>query len=223
MKIQVWSDFRCPFCYLGKVYLDDAIAKSSKDIEVEMMSFELDPNYQPVSGSTYIERLSKNTGMSEMKAQLNINRILQMTKEAGLNYDFDSLKEANSFKLHKVFQLAKEKGVGNEFFDLGYQAHFEKGLDIADDQVIIDLGSQLGLDSKEILEAISSDEYGYKVRQDQGHAQQIGVQGVPHFVFDDKVFVNGAQPPEAFLEAFEYVESLNQESDLMCTDESCTS
>lgn len=221
MKIQVWSDFRCPFCYLGKAYLDDAIKQSGKDVEVEMMSFELNPNYVPVSGSTYVERLSKTTGMSEMKAQLNINRILQMTKDAGLNYDFDNLKEANSFKLHKVFQLAKEKGFGNEFFDLGYSAHFEKGLDIDDDKVIVELGALVGLSREDVLTAINSEEYGNRVRQEQTRAKQIGVQGVPHFLFDDKVYVNGAQPPEAFLEAFEYVDSLQPESDMVCTDESC--
>lgn len=219
MKIQVWSDFRCPFCYIGHQNLEQAIAQSSKDVEIEIMSYELAPDIQPQRDQSYVEQLAGNIGLSVSQAQLRLSQIDMMAKKAGLNYDFNNMIDANSFKIHRVFQMAKQLGKGNEFFKVGMAAHFTHGLDIADEQTLIDLALQVGMSEEDTKKALQSDEIAYQVRTDEATARNIGVQGVPHFVLDDKVFVSGAQPVESFIEAIEYVESLS--SNLACSDESC--
>lgn len=211
MKIQVWSDFRCPFCYIGKRNLENAVKKSNKDIEIELMSYELNPNFEPIEGEgTYVQKLSKTLGISETKAQASTDHIQTMATQAGLNYDFESIIDVNSFKTHRVFQMAKNLGKGNEFFEKGMSAHFIEGLDISDEKVLVELAISVGIDETKVTEALTSDDIAYQVRNDQQHAQNIGVQGVPHFLIDNKVFVSGAQPVDAFLEAIEYVESLDK-------------
>ena len=221
MNVKVWSDFRCPFCYIGKINLDKAIEMSGKDINVEMMSYELDPTYEPTPGQSYVNRLAVNIGTSEREAQLRINHIAQMAKNVGLNYDFENMMDVNSFKIHRVFQVAKQAGKGNEFYNLGMSAYFEHGRDISDEKLLKELASQVGITSQQVDEALTSPKIADLVRQEEQQAHQIGVKGVPYFLIDDQVFVSGAQAPESYVEAFEYVLKLNPNNDLSCTDESC--
>lgn len=209
MKIQVFSDFRCPFCFIGKTHLAKAIEQSGKDIEIEMMSFELDPNIEPIKGKSAVEQFAITKGMDPQQAQSSFDHVTQMAAKAGLNYRFDKVIEINSFNVHKVFQYAKEQGVGNKFFDLASSYYFEQGKDLSKEETLVELGLLVGLSEAGVVNAINSEDYGYKVRMEESHARRVGVQGVPHFIFDDKVYVSGAQPIETFIEAIEYVEKLN--------------
>lgn len=225
MKVQIWSDFRCPFCYIGKRHLEEAIKASGRDVEIEMMSYELDPEFEGSPNESVHEHLAKKYGMSVAEAKANNDRVTSMAANVGLKYDFDTMIDVNSFKAHKVFQLAKLKGVGNEFSEVGMSDHFEKGLDINDDTVLVEAGKTVGLSEDDVLKAIQSDDFGLKVRQEEQWSQMIGAKGVPHFVFDDKVSLSGAQPIETFIQAMDYVATLEEEvtesDDLVCTDDSC--
>ncbi len=227
MKIQVWSDYRCPFCYIGKRNLENALSELEGDFEIEMMSFELDPNFVP-NGMSQIDMLVQKYGMSKEEAMANQNRIIMMAKQAGLNYDFDKVVDVNTANAHKVAQYAKLKGKGAEFSESTLSAYFEKGLNIDDVEVLVELGKAVGLDEEGIRGAYASDDYLLKVRQDEQWAQMVGVKGVPHFVFDNTVSLSGAQSSETFKDAIAFtrkeIEKKSQaesQNDLMCNDDGC--
>lgn len=227
MKIQIWSDYRCPFCYIGKRNLELALQELNDEYEIEMMSYELDPNFVP-SGMSQVEMLTKKYGMSELEAQTNIQRIINMAKQAGLNYDFDMIIDVNTVNAHKVSQYAKLKGKGNAFSEKVLSAYFEQGLNIDDINVLIALGQEVGLDAEGITKAYASDDYLLKVRQDEQWAQMVGVKGVPHFVLDNTVSLSGAQSIETFKDAIAFtkkeIEKKSQSrsnNNLMCNDEGC--
>lgn len=227
MKIQIWSDYRCPFCYIGKRNLELALNQIDGEFEVEMMSYELDPTFVP-NGMSQVEMLVKKYGMSEQEAKNNTDRIIAMAKQAGLNYDFDKVIDVNTVNAHKVSQYAKLKGVGNAFSESVLSAYFEKGLNIDDLSVLIKLGKNFGLDAEGITNAYSSDDYLLKVRQDEQWAQMVGVKGVPHFVLDNTVSLSGAQSVETFKDAIAFtkkeIEKKSQSesnNNLMCNDDGC--
>lgn len=227
MKIQIWSDFRCPFCYIGKRNLEKAIEDLEGTFEIEMMSYELDPNFVP-DGKSMVESLADKYGISMEDAKANQKRVIDMAKQAGLNYDFDSLIDVNSLRVHKVFQFAKTKNLGNPFAERVLSAHFEQGLDMDDLETLITLGTEVGLHAPDIQHAFESDEYLYSVKQDVQWAQMVGVKGVPHFVLDNAVSLSGAQSPETFKDAIaftiEQTKKLSQfgaKNDTVCDDEGC--
>lgn len=227
MKIQIWSDYRCPFCYIGKRNLEMALKGLDGDFEVEMMSYELDPAFVP-NGMSQIDMLVKKYGMSKEEALANQDRIIMMAKQAGLNYDFDKVVDVNTANAHKIAQYAKLKGKGTEFSERTLSAYFEKGLNIDDVEVLVKLGTDVGLDESGIRSAYASDDYLLKVRQDQQWAQMVGVKGVPHFVFDNTVSLSGAQSVDTFKDAVAFtLKEIKKKSqtetsnDLMCNDDGC--
>lgn len=223
MKIQIWSDFVCPFCYIGKRHLEQALKESGRDdVEIEMMSYELDPDFVDQPGMSVDQMLANKYGMSLSEARSNNARVKEMAASAGLNYDFDAMKHSNTFKAHKVFQLAKIQGLGHEVSEKFLSGYFEKGAYLNDDEELVKLAVEAGMKEEDVRKALDSDEVGLKVRQDEQWSQMIGAKGVPHFVFDDKVSLSGAQPVETFKQALEYVENLPKEENVgMCEDGVC--
>lgn len=224
MKVQVWSDFVCPFCYIGQRHLEAAIQEVDPSIEVEFMSYELDPNHVDQVGVSMAQMLANKYGMSLQEAEMNNQRVLGMAKQAGLNYDFDIMKHSNTFKAHKLFQYAKEIGKGNELSEILLDAYFTQGAYLNDEAQLIELAGKAGIEAAKAKEILASDEYGLKVRQDEQWAQSINVKGVPHFVIDDQVSLSGAQPVETFKQALLHVKTLNfnsSSSDMMCEDGVC--
>jgi len=129
--------------------------------------------------------------------------VIQMAKQAGLDYNFDKAVIVNSFNAHRMIQLAKTKGLGDAAEERLFLAYFTQGKNFGSTEVLIELGKDIGLTETEVQTALTDDSYAYKVRQDILEAQQLGVTGVPFFVFDRKYAISGAQPPQAFLETLE--------------------
>jgi predicted DsbA family dithiol-disulfide isomerase len=205
MKIEVWSDVMCPFCYIGKRHLEAALAEfeDSNRVEIVWKSYQLNPDL-PLKienkESTY-EYLAKAKGISyEQSVQMHDN-VVKMAAKVGLNYQFDKAVVANSFYAHQLAQYAKEKGLGIEIEELLFKAYFTEGKDISDKATLVLLGAELGFTQAEVEQALSDEKYAASVRKDIAEAQQIGVRGVPFFVFDRKYAVSGAQPTEQFLGA----------------------
>ena len=205
MKIEVWSDVMCPFCYIGKRHLEAALAEfeDSNRMEIVWKSYQLNPDL-PLKienkESTY-EYLAKAKGISyEQSVQMHDN-VVKMAAKVGLNYQFDKAVVANSFYAHQLAQYAKEKGLGIEIEELLFKAYFTEGKDISDKATLVLLGAELGFAQAEVEQALSDEKYAALVRKDVAEAQQIGVRGVPFFVFDRKYAVSGAQPTEQFLGA----------------------
>ena len=207
MKVEVWSDIMCPFCYIGKRNWEEALNQfADKDrIETEWFSFQLDPTIPASSEKkqTVYHYLADRKGMTyEQSVQMH-EGVIQMAKNVGLTYNFDKAIVANSFNAHKLIQLSKTKGLGDKLEERLFLAYFTEGKDLGNPETLIELGKEIGLDEEEITSAIESDDYAYKVQQDIQEAQNIGVSGVPFFVFNRKYGVSGAQPPEVFLKTLE--------------------
>jgi len=229
MKIQIWSDIMCPFCYIGKKNFENAIANLPfrDEIEIEWKSFQLDPTLSETSGEfTTKQYLMEKKGFSEVQYNQMQERLNQMGKAVGIDFSQVSPIAANTLKAHRLLHLAKQFGKQDELKELLLKAHFEKGLNVADSNVLIDLGNAIGIDSEVISKALNDDAIAYEVQQDILEAQNIGVTGVPFFVLNNKYAVSGAQPSEVFIDAmkqaYNEIEVLNQNNDAnSCSIDGC--
>jgi len=205
MKVDVWSDIMCPFCYIGKRNFESALNlfPGKDSIELEWHSFQLDPTIpkNTESKENVYEYLAGKKGISYDQSARMHERLIQTAKNAGLEYRFDQAIVANSFDAHRLIQLAKIKGLGDEAEERLFRAYFTEGRDFGDHETLMAIGAELGFTENEIKHALNSDEYAAKVEADIGEANEIGIQGVPFFVFDRKYAVSGAQPPDYFLKA----------------------
>ena len=202
MKIEIWSDVICPFCYIGKRNFETALEQfaDKKNIEVIWKSFQLDPAIPEVATESYTDYLVKRKGMAVEQVQGMLSNVTQMATQVGLDYHLDQSIIVNSLKAHQLIQFAKSKNLGNEAEERLFKAFFIEGKNIADTETLVQLGKDFGLDESEIKAILEDEKYKYEIAQDIQEAQNIGVTGVPFFVFDRKYAVSGAQPAEAFLE-----------------------
>ena len=203
MKVEIWSDVMCPFCYIGKRRFENALAQFENKDEVEIVwrSFQLNPTLQTDPSKNTIEHLAESKGWDMDYTRKTTDYVVNMAKELGLNYDFEKAIVANSFKAHRLLHLAKQNQVQNECEEKLFEAYFIHGKNIDDNDVLLELGLSLGFDLDSILDMLSSDAFASAVESDIYQAQQIGVQGVPFFVFDNKYAISGAQQSETFLAA----------------------
>src|SRR5690554_5222651 len=205
MKIEIWSDVMCPFCYIGKRNFETALAQFNEKDQVEVVwkSFQLDPSVPEVAEESQQDYLVKRKGMSAAQVKSMLDNVTQMAKNAGLEYHMDQSVMVNSFKAHRLIQLAKEKDLGNEAEERLFSAFFTEGLNVADKDTLVQLGKEIGIDEASILQALQEEKYAELIHSDIEEAQALGVRGVPFFVFDRKYGVSGAQPPEQFLQTLD--------------------
>ena len=235
MLIEIWSDIMCPFCYIGKAHFEKALdSVSFKDeIEVIYKSYQLDPNYQHLPGDTTFKYLSRSKGMSLEQVKEMTSHVEQMGKNAGLIINFNTSVPANTFKSHELIHFAASIGKAKEMKERLFKAHFQEGLNIQDSEILLTLSANIGLSKESTNEALKSDKYAYDVKQDVAEAQQLGIRGVPFFLFNRKYAVSGAQPEQVFVEVLqksytEWKESdsaftflAGDESSPSCTDDKC--
>lgn len=202
MKIEIWSDVMCPFCYIGKRNFEKALAQftEKEKIEIVWKSFQLDASVPDIATESYEEYLVKRKGLSVEQVKGMLQNVTQMAREAGLDYHFDRSVIVNSLKAHRLIQFAKTRNLGDEAEERLFHAFFTEGKSIADIDTLTQLGVEIGLDATELQVAFTDERYAYQVNQDIQEARQIGVNGVPFFVFNRKYAISGAQPPQAFLE-----------------------
>ena len=205
MEVKIWSDVRCPFCYIGKRKFDAALEQFQQKDEVKITwkSFQLDPTLETRTDINTIDYFVKAKGVSEAQARQMLSGATQMAKEVGLDFHLEDSVLANSFNAHKVIQLAKSQNLGDEIEEALFKAHFEESKNIDDSEVLVQTATSIGLAEAEVRQVLESDAFEYEVKQDELEARNIGVRGVPFFVFDDRYAVSGAQSTEAFLETLE--------------------
>ena len=208
MKIDIWSDVRCPFCYIGKRKFEQALAQFEHrdDVEIEWHSFELDPNAETVLGIDAYDYLADRYDRDREWSVETHDRVTGAAAEVGLIFNFDKAIMANSFDAHRLIQMTKTIGTAGEAEELLFKAHFTDGLNIADQGVLIEIGKQCGLSGLEVGMMLKSKDFTEEVRHDEKLAQEIRIKGVPFFVIDRKLAISGAQEPEVFLETMEKVE-----------------
>ncbi|MGG7034433.1 MAG: DsbA family oxidoreductase [Flavobacterium sp.] len=205
LKIQIWSDVACPFCYIGKRKLEEALEKfeHNSNVELEWKSFQLNPDTNFPSGSDPVDYLANKYGRDRAWAISMHQNVTQQAKAVGLEYHLDKSIMANTLNAHRVSHLAKKHNLGNEFEEILFKAYFTRGLNIDDKETLMQLAAEAGLPTEETEEVLNSDAFKANVKQDIAEAQAIGVTGVPFFVFDNKYAVSGAQSPEIFLQTLQ--------------------
>lgn len=203
IKIDVWSDIACPWCYIGKRNLENGLATASADadapqVEVVYHSFELSPDTPVDFEGGETDYLATHKGISPAQAQQMLDRVTGTAAEAGLEYRFDILKHTNTVKAHELLHFAKEQGRQLELAERLMSAYFTEGRHVGRIDELVALAGEVGLDEDAARAALESGRYLDAVRADQAQASQYGINGVPFFVIDGKYGVSGAQPAEAF-------------------------
>lgn len=236
MKIEIWSDMVCPFCYIGKKKLDQALDQFSQKekVEIEFKSYQLDPNTPPYSGQDFYEGVSAKFGGSVEQSRKMMASIAEQGKSEGLDLRFDTMKPTNTFDAHRLTQFAKTCGKDAAVAEKLFYANFTESKDIGNIDTLAEIAEESGLNKEGTL-AILLDKQAYakEVHADIEEARQIGVTSVPFFLFNRKYTLSGAQPTEAFVQALNKIleeeklvpafESLstNHEADAACGDDGC--
>jgi predicted DsbA family dithiol-disulfide isomerase len=236
MKIEVWSDFVCPFCYIGKRRLEEALAlfPFRDQVEVEFKSFELDPYSPKYNGKSIHEVLAKKYGMSlDQAKQANLN-VGQQAANVGLTFHFDSMKPTNTFDAHRLTKFAKTLKKEGKVTEKLLYAYFSESQDLGDHKTLAEIAVAAGIDREETL-AVLQDQSAFanEVRLDEAEARNYGISGVPYFVFNQKFAISGAQPTEMFSNALQKawqeesatptlkVLSTESTEDASCSDGNC--
>jgi len=205
MKIEIWSDVVCPFCYIGKRKMEKSLMKFPfKDkIEIEWKSFQLNPEQYTNPTISTIEYLAQSKGWSLEQTRQITSNVAEMAKEEGLLFDFDRAVVANTKNAHRLIHLAKESGKQDAMKERLLKAYFSEGENVDDPNTLIDLGKEVGLDPERIKQMLDEKLYEGAVDQDIYESKLIGVRGVPFFVMDRKFGISGAQPDEVFDQTLE--------------------
>lgn len=237
MKIEVWSDFVCPFCYIGKRRLEQALEQFEHrdEVVVEFKSFELDPNTPLYAGQNIHQVIAKKYGMQEEQARRNNDQLGQQALAVGLKFDFDGMKPTNTFDAHRLFKYAQAQGNDKVLTEKLLHAYFTEGRLISDMGTLAEIAEQSGIDRAE-AERVLHDKSAYEtdVRADEQLAAQFGITGVPFFIINRKYAISGAQPLETFASALKQIweeenagpvlqqfGSGGQDDAAICTDTEC--
>lgn len=203
MIIDIWSDMVCPFCYIGKRRIEQALARfeGRDQVNVRYHSFQLDPSGESYQGRDLHAVLSEKYGMSYDQARRMNLSLARQAKDDGLDYHMDSVIPAGTLDAHRLCHWAAERGKQADLEERIMKAYFTDSFNIADRATLARLAGEVGLDEQAALDILSSDRYTKEVEQDQREAARLGIQGVPHFIIDGKQQISGAQPVEVFLQA----------------------
>ncbi len=202
MKIEIWSDFVCPFCYIGKRNLEKALEQidNRHSIEVEFKSFQLDPRAEKYPKASSYEIIAARYGIGLEESKAMHLRVAMQGAEVGPPMNFDKVVTTNTFDAHRLSHYAKAKGKMREVAEILMKAHFAVGENIGDIETLVKLGSGIGLDEAEVRKVLSCDDFASDVSEDINKAKKLGIDGVPYFLIDGKLAAFGAQPAETLLD-----------------------
>ena len=200
IKISYWSDFVCPFCYIGEQRMKNLMKELNimDKFEFKLLAFELDPNAPRESKLNIIEDLAKKYHMPVEKAKQTVEHMNKLGKAEGIDFKNDTVRLSNTFKAHRLAKYVESKGNyenTEKIINLLYDAYFTKNLLISDENVLIDLGMKVGCTKEELEKLMNSDQYSKEVREDEENAYSEGVNGVPYFMINGEV-INGAVSKE---------------------------
>ena len=205
MKVEIWSDVVCPWCYVGKRRFEQALRGFAHRAEVEVVwrSFELDPAAPASRDGSYAERLAEKYGTSLPEAQQMIDSMTAAAAAEGLDFHFELARPGNTFDAHRLLHLAAERGVQDAVKERLVRATFTEGEPISDHQTLVRLVVEAGLDADQAAAVLAGDAFAPDVRADEREARDLGINGVPCFVIDRRYAVSGAQPAELLQRALE--------------------
>jgi predicted DsbA family dithiol-disulfide isomerase len=204
LRIDIWSDIACPWCYVGKRRLEQALERFPErpSVEVHWRAFELNPAAPRESNDgPYAERLAKKYGSSVREAQARIEHLTQVAKGDGLTLDFERIRPGNTFDAHRVLSYAGDVGMQDAVKEHFLRGYLSEGEAIGDPDVVLRLATHAGLNAERVSAILGSDAHAREVRADEAEAQRQGIHGVPFFLVAGRYALSGAQPPEILLRA----------------------
>lgn len=206
MRIEVWTDVVCPFCYVGKRELANALSdfEHADQVEVVWKAFELDPNAS-ANGQDATQHLMDKYGLSAAQSAAQNDQLATRAAEVGLNFNWRESKVTNTLDAHRLVKLAETQGLGGVATDRVMKAFFTDGSLVSDHEVLTRLGGEIGLQEDRVREVLEGVEFIEEVHRDEQEAAGYGISGVPFFVFEGQWAINGAQPAELFSEALDEV------------------
>jgi predicted DsbA family dithiol-disulfide isomerase len=236
MKVEIWSDVVCPWCYIGKRRFEAALSQFEHrdEVEVTWRSYQLDPKAPRSSDVSVNEMLAGKYGMGIEQAMAANARVTAIAATEGLEYRLDKARYSNTFDAHRLIHLAARQGRQDEMKERLMSAYFTEGAAVGDVDVLVQAASEVGIDADEARSVLSSDMYAGEVLEDEHRARAFGISGVPFFAIDEKYGVSGAQRAEVLRQALEqaWAEShplvaigsdahSGTQTDVACTDDSC--
>ncbi|MFC4143204.1 DsbA family protein [Pedobacter mendelii] len=236
MKVEIWSDVMCPFCYIGKRHFEKSLEALpfKNEIEVEWKSYQLNPEYHNTNNENVYDYLSRSKGMPIEQAKQMTKQVVEMATNAGLKMDFDKNIPANTFNAHRLIHLAAKHNLQDLAEEKLFEAHFVRSLNIGEDAILLQLAEEIGLDKMEAEDVLKSDKFAEAARYDVYESQNLGIRGVPYFVMDRKYAVSGAQPIQTFTDVLTQsftewkssqpktnLTSLNKNDNAICDENGC--
>lgn len=220
MKITYWSDFACPYCYIGNTRLKRAIEDLDLDVEFDIRAFELDQNAPKDVQSTTVERFAVKYGLSIDDAKKQVEQISNLGIADGIDFKYESTLYTNTRDAHRVMKLAEAKHpeIVGELATMLFDAYFVENLKLADHNVLMDIALKAGLDEDEVKEVLESDLYNSLVESDENIALSSGIHAVPFYLFDNKYSIPGALSYEDFKSVLSQIISENEVDDDKDTD-----
>ncbi len=214
MRIQYWSDYACPYCYIGETNLRHALDELGVNYELEMKAFELNPYAKKSAGGDIVAMFAAKYQLNLEDAQKRVDSINEMARAAGLEFDYAKVFHTNTFDAHRLTKLAMAKGgtaMADKMAERLYKAYFAEGVDVGDQEVLVKLGTEAGLDAADIRAMLEGKDYSDQVSLDERQAQMNRISSVPCFVIEDTVAIPGAMPKEQFIEVIKkYFPETNQ-------------
>ncbi|MDR0824297.1 MAG: DsbA family oxidoreductase [Prevotella sp.] len=203
MKIEIWSDIACPYCYIGKRKLEKALEQfpHSKSVELVWHSYELDPDLpKKATGQSIYSYFAKRFNITENEARASQAEVAKLAKEVGLDYDFDKLVVANTADALRLVKLAAESGLATDAEEVLFDAYFVKRMDISDPKVLTRLGVQIGLKEADISAMLNGNSYVIDIKADMSYSEDgLNLEYIPFYVFNNKQIVQGSIPSEEYL------------------------
>lgn len=207
MKVEIWSDYQCPYCYIGKRKFAAALEQFAhkEQVEVQFKSFELDPNSPVDYGKSVFELMSEKKGMPIEQMKAMSIQFKAQAMENGLDFQLETQIPTNTFDAHRLMKFAATKGKAEEINEALFAATFSLGKHIGKPEVLVKLAESVGLDGTETSEILASDTFTTEVQQEEAEASRLGITSVPFFVINRKYAISGAQPTEVFLETLDKI------------------
>ena len=203
MKVEIWSDVVCPWCYLGKRRFERALEsfEHRDGVDVVYRSFELDPAAPVGSTTPTVDMLSAKYGMSPADAHNAQRQMEERAAADGLTFRMSELRTGNTRAAHRLLHLAKDQGRQADLAERLHQAYFTDGKSVFDTESLTAIATATGLDGERVRQVLDSDEYDAEVAADEAEAHALGANGVPFFVIDRRYGISGAQLQELFEQA----------------------
>ncbi len=206
MTVEIWSDVVCPFCFIGKRRFEQALARFDGNVAINVVwkSFQLNPGAVTNPGINVLDDLARTKGWTKDYTLKTTEYVVQMAKGEGLNFNFEKAVVANTFNAHRLLQLAKSNGLGEQVKENLLHAYFEQGKNVDDAATLIHMGVEAGLHKPEVARLFENTGlFADAVRADLNEARQLGISGVPFFVINRKYALSGAQPVSVMLETLQ--------------------